>query len=328
MTPLPPLYTETPLLESSPLSKWLGIPVSLKMESMQPSGSFKNRGIGLLCQRSAESGAKHFVISSGGNAGLAVAYAGRILKVPVTVIIPETTPAFMRERIELEKAEVIVQGADFQESDKLAREMALEEGTVYISPFNHPIIWEGHASMIHEAAKQGKKPGAIILSVGGGGLLLGVLQGLYDVGWQDVPVVTVETEGAASFAKSVQAGKLITLDKINTIATSLGARRVAEEAFVWSQKHPIFPQIVSDIDTLQACYRFLDDHRQLVEPACGVALVPIYERHEYLKDFSSVLVIVCGGNVVSLSLMEKWKKQLHVGVTPSTDSYSARNASR
>ena len=314
MTKIPPLYTETPLLESSVLSKWLGIPVSLKMESMQPSGSFKNRGIGLLCQRSAESGAKHFVISSGGNAGLAVAYSGRILNIPVTVIIPESTPAFMRERIELEKAKVIVQGADFQEADKLARELALQEGTVYISPFNHPVIWEGHATMIHEVAKKEKKPGAIILSVGGGGLLLGVLQGLYDVGWQDVPIVTVETEGAASFAKSVQAGTLITLDRIDTIATSLGARRVAEEAFVWSQKHPIYPQIVTDVEALQACYRFLDDHRQLVEPACSVALVPVYERHEYLQDFSSILVIVCGGNVVSQPLLEKWKNQLNKSI--------------
>jgi len=305
-----PLHYVTPLLESGSLSKLLGIPVSLKIELMQPSGSFKNRGLGLFCQEYAKKGAKRFVISSGGNAGLAVAYSGRKLGVPVTVIIPETTPSFMKDKILMENAEVIVKGLDFQESDQLAREMAKEEGTVYVSPFDHPLIWEGHASMIHEIAKQGEKPGVILLSIGGGGLLCGVLKGLYDVGWTDVPVVTVETEGAASFAKSVQAGKIITLDKIDTIAKSIGARRVADEAFNWTKKHAIMPQVVSDKETLKACISFLDDHRLFVEPACGVALVPIYQKHSYLQKYSSVLVIVCGGNVVSLELIDKWKKAL------------------
>jgi L-serine/L-threonine ammonia-lyase len=306
-----PLHYETPLLESLSLEKKIDIPVFLKIESMQPSGSFKNRGIGLFCQRAAHEGAKHFVISSGGNAGLAVAYSGYRLGVPVTVIIPETAPAFMSEKIKREQAEVIVKGADFQESDKLARELSEKPGFVYVSPFDHPHIWEGHASIIHEVAKKGKKPGAVLLSVGGGGLLCGVIQGLHEVGWGDVPVVTVETEGAASFAKSVQAQKIITLDRISTIATSIGARRIADKAFELGQHHIIYPQIVSDRDTLDACFNFLDDERLLVEPACGVALVPIYQKHEYLKNFSSLLVIVCGGNVVSLELLNKWNKLLN-----------------
>lgn len=304
------LYYETPLIDSVVLTNYLGIPVSLKMESMQPSGSFKNRGIGLFCKRAANEGAKRFVISSGGNAGLAVAYSGRLLKVPVTVIIPETTPSFMKERIRMENAEVIVKGADFQEADQLARKMTEEPGNIYVSPFNHPTIWEGHSTLVLELAKRGTKPGCILLSVGGGGLLCGVLQGLHKVGWQDVPVITVETEGAASFAKSVQAGKIITLDKINTIATSIGARRIADEAFEWTKRHAIYPQIVSDKDALNASIRCLDDHRMLLEPACSVAMVPIYQKHEVLKKYKSIVTIVCGGNVISMALLDKWKKEI------------------
>lgn len=73
------LYIETPLLESMPLSQLLGIPVFLKMEALQPSGSFKNRGIGHICSIYAKQGAKSFISSSGGNGGLAVAYSGRKL---------------------------------------------------------------------------------------------------------------------------------------------------------------------------------------------------------------------------------------------------------
>jgi L-serine/L-threonine ammonia-lyase len=84
-----PLHIETPLIESRALSKHLGKPVELKLDALQVPGSFKIRGIGLACQTYQESGAKRFISSSGGNAGIAVAYAGRKLGVPVVVVVPE-----------------------------------------------------------------------------------------------------------------------------------------------------------------------------------------------------------------------------------------------
>lgn len=303
------LYIETPLLESIPLSNLLSIPVLLKMEALQPSGSFKNRGIGHICSTYAKQGAKRFISSSGGNAGLAVAYSGRKLQIPVTVVVPTTTSSLMIEKIRLEKAEVIVKGKDWDEADNYAKSLLHEKGSFYISPFDHPLIWEGHSTLIEEVFKTSSKPGVVIVAVGGGGLLCGVLEGLHKVGWQDVPVITVETQGSASLAASVQAGKIVKLKEINTIATSLGAKEISKTAFEWTTKHSIYPEIVSDRAAVEAVLRFADDHRVLVEPACGASLSLIYNQLPLLQKFSSILMIVCGGSGVTRAMLTDWQKK-------------------
>lgn len=306
------LHTCTPLLESLVLGEIFQGKVYLKMDALQPSGSFKNRGIGEVCSHYAKhENAKSFVSSSGGNAGLAVAYSGRMLKVPVKVVIPQTTPSLMIKKIEREQAEAMIHGEDWMAADRLARELAQAPGCFYISPFDHPLIWQGNATLIHEVALQGEKPDAIAVAVGGGGLLCGVIQGLYDVGWGDLPVFSVETEGAASLAQSIKEGRRVTLDTIKTIALSLGARQVAAKAWEWAQKHPIYPLVVSDQQALNACLRFMDDHRVLVEPACGAALASIYDRLIPSDKYKKILVVVCGGSGVTPSLLYEWTQKLN-----------------
>jgi len=304
------LYIQTPQIDSLPLSKILGIPVYLKMEALQPSGSFKNRGVGHMCVHYAEQGTRCFVSSSGGNAGLAVAYAGRKLGIPVKVVVPSTTPSLAKEKIAAEGAEVIVHGQAWDDAHILAKKLASENHAAYIPPFDHPLIWAGNSTIVYEIFGSGIKPDAILLSVGGGGLLCGVLQGLHAVGWDDVTVITAETEGAASFAASMFADKLVTLDKIDTIATTLGAKRVAEEAFLWTKKHPIIPQIVTDRTAVNACCKFADDHRVLVEPACGASLALAYQGLPVLKTYQSLLIIVCGGSGVNREMLKHWDETI------------------
>lgn len=305
-----PLYIQTPLLQSPKLSELFGGQVTLKMEAMQPSGSFKNRGIGNICAYYAKNeNAKCFVSSSGGNAGLAAAYAGRLLNVLVKIVVPETSSKLMVKKIEEEAAQVIIHGKDWNEADLLARKLALEPGAFYISPFDHPLIWKGHASLIHEVKTFGEKPDAVVVAVGGGGLFCGVVEGLKDVGWADVPIFTAETEGAASLAKSIEANKLITLDAIKTVATSLGAKRVAEQAFEHTKTHKVFPKIVSDSQAIKAVAKFAEDHRVLVEPACGAALSLIYDRMIDHQSYKNVLVVVCGGGAVTPQLIQQWIDQ-------------------
>src|SRR5438067_2492497 len=110
------LHIKTPLIVSPILSKIVGREVYLKLENCQPSHSFKLRGIGLLCCESARKGATRFISSSGGNAGLAAAYAGKMLNIQTTVFVPESTPKFMRDRIQLEGAEVVVKGRVWDEA--------------------------------------------------------------------------------------------------------------------------------------------------------------------------------------------------------------------
>jgi len=304
------LYIETPLLESIPLSNLVDIPVFLKMEALQPSGSFKNRGIGHICSVYAKNGPKQFISSSGGNGGLAVAYSGRKLGIPVKVIVPKTTPLLMINKIQLEKAEVVVKGQDWDEADSYAKSLLDEEGSFYIPPFDHPLIWEGHSTLIEEVAKNSTKPGAIIVAVGGGGLLCGVLEGLHKVEWSDVPVIAVETHGAASFAASVQAGKVMKLQEITTIATSIGVKEISKTAFEWTKKHKIYSEVVTDRTALESILHFADDHRILVEPACGAALSIIYNKLPLLKQFSSILVVVCGGCGVTREMLSFWQEKI------------------
>lgn len=300
------LHQTTPVWESIPLSRAAGVPVRLKMEALQPIGSFKIRGIGALCQHLAAKGSKRFISSSGGNAGYAAAYAGRRLGVPVTVVVPETTSPAMRERIRAEGADVVVKGAVWDEANDAALALAEESGD-YISPFEHPLIWSGHASLVDELTGQCDKPDLIVVSVGGGGLLCGVLEGLHRNRWHDVPVLTAETEGAASFAASMEAGRLVTLETINSVATSLGARRISSRALDWTRDHDLHACVMPDDAAINACLRFADDHRTMVEPACGAALAPVYEAYPEIRDATSVLVVVCGGANVDLRTFCKWR---------------------
>ena len=289
-----------------------GREILVKMDNYQPSGSFKIRGVGLLCQRLKANGERAFVSSSGGNAGLAAAYAGRALEVPVTVVVPSTTPDFMRRRIAALGAEVIVEGDVWDAADRLAQAIAARGDAAYVAPFDNPLLWAGHASLIDEILDQGPAPDAVVVAVGGGGLLCGVAEGLNRHGLDHVAIVAVETQGSASYARAVEAGGPVTLDRIDTIATSLGARRVADAAFAWSQHRPIAPVVVSDADAVRGCLRFADEHLALVEPACGAALSLAYDQHEALGSFQRVAMIACGGVVVSLEKLAAWRAEFGV----------------
>jgi L-serine/L-threonine ammonia-lyase len=303
-----PLHIHTPLIESAPLSRAAGCAIWLKLEALQPPGSFKIRGIGAACAHYAREGAQRFVSSSGGNAGLAVAYAGRHLGVAVTVVVPETTSERAKHLLQLEGAEVIVHGASWQEANALAQSM-LTATDAFLHPFDNPLLWSGHASMIDEVAATGHKPDAVLLSVGGGGLLAGVVEGLARNGWADVPVLAVETQGAASLHAAMQAGQPTALEAVTSIATSLGARQVCARAFELSQSGKVHSLLVSDQQAVAACSRFLDDHRLLVEPACGAALAVAYATPEALARFKKVLIIVCGGATASADNLRQWTAQ-------------------
>jgi L-serine/L-threonine ammonia-lyase len=308
------LHIQTPLIESFPLSERTGRRVWLKMENLQPAGSFKIRGIGLLCEQGKRDGVNRFVSSSGGNAGYAAAYAGRRLGVQTTVFVPETTPLDARRAIASQGAEVKVAGSVWDEADLEARALAEKVNGLYISPFDHPLIWRGHATIVDEIARdiadEMDEPDAIVLSVGGGGLLCGVVEGLQRNGWQDVPILAVETEGTASLAASLAQGRLVTLDRITGVATSLGAKTVAREAFERARQHPVQSFVVADGEAIAACVRFADEHRCLVEPACGASLALAYSRPESLTGTESIVIIVCGGIGITLDKIQQWRESL------------------
>ncbi|XP_032166891.1 serine dehydratase-like [Mustela erminea] len=312
-------HTVTPLLESWALSQVAGTTVFLKCENVQPSGSFKIRGIGHFCQEVAKKGCRHLVCSSGGNAGIAAAYAARKLGIPATIVLPEGTSLQVVRRLQGEGAEVQLTGKVWDEASLKAQELAKRDGWVNVPPFDHPLIWEGHASLVRELkAALGSPPGALVLAVGGGGLLAGVSAGLIEVGWQHVPIIAVETQGAHCFNAAIKAGRLVTLPEITSVAKSLGAKTVAARALACTQELDIISEVVEDGQAVSAVQQFLDDERMLVEPACGAPLAVIYSgllgrlRAEgHLRpSLASVVVIVCGGNNIDSGALQALKAQV------------------
>ena len=341
---LPKPWRSTPLIESTTLSRAAGCRILLKLENIQPSGSFKSRGIGNLIlshiqQRQSSPNSTpsnlHFYSSSGGNAGLAAVTAARTLGYPCSVIVPSSTDDAMIAKLKSVGAtEVVVQGNSWFFADKYLREEAIpaankrgEEG-IYVPPFDDPRIWDGASTMITEIKDQmnGEIPDGIVCSVGGGGLYSGIMQGLEKSGWKGkVQVAAVETKGAESLHAAVQAGELVTLPGITSIAKTLGAVRVCQQAFdeAWSEKGNTKSIVVSDAEACMACVRFADDERILVEPSCGASVALVYspktlrEAFQGLMPESKVVIVVCGGSGVSLEKLAMYKS-LYAGEVEMT----------
>eukprot|EP00804_Cyclotella_cryptica_P022027 CCRYP_000950-RA/>CCRYP_000950-RA protein AED:0.09 eAED:0.09 QI:0/-1/0/1/-1/1/1/0/412 len=393
------LFTTTPLLHSLPLSN-LCAPhrIYLKLDCLQPSGSFKDRGMAHLCTTvrkvyAANARQLHndegttttmttkFISSSGGNAGLAVATVARNLPhTTVEVVVPQTTKPIVIEKLKALGANVTVFGKVWNEADQLARRMVKESEpvngsdgdntlspspasaavAVYVSPYDNPLLWTGHSTVVDEIITQlmelqhisppsnPTKIGAILASVGGGGLLSGILEGIERNYYgadkaranavRGIKVLACETEGAASFAASWEAStldaarekqdvKLIRLDIITSVATSLGALEVTSAVIQRSHRHrqrgkesqdgdDVLSTVCTDKEAVEACLKFASDHRILVEPACGAALAPLYSdrlREKLMREMGEeervIVVEVCGGSGVSLELLEGWKQE-------------------
>eukprot|EP00980_Cylindrotheca_fusiformis_P004668 scaffold992_cov116-Cylindrotheca_fusiformis.AAC.3 len=297
------LFLRTPLIYSSPISLLLGKPVYCKIDALQSSGSYKDRGMANLCKSYAMEGAQKLISSSGGNAGLAATTMGAKLGVPVLVIVPETTKPVVIDKLRSLGAEVTVHGVNWNEADKLARELVdADPGSKYVSPFDDPLLWTGHSTIVDEVLDDLDSIGAIVVCVGGGGLLAGVLEGLDRNNKVDAKVIAAETEGASSFGQAWEAGKVVTLPGIDSVATSLGARSVAPVVLDRANAHAggVFSSLCSDAEAVDACLKFSQDHRLLVEPATGAALAVVYSerlRERFLKDVEGPIVLeVCGGS--------------------------------
>eukprot|EP00547_Thalassionema_nitzschioides_P007685 CAMPEP_0194219492 /NCGR_PEP_ID=MMETSP0156-20130528/26107_1 /TAXON_ID=33649 /ORGANISM="Thalassionema nitzschioides, Strain L26-B" /LENGTH=335 /DNA_ID=CAMNT_0038949175 /DNA_START=107 /DNA_END=1114 /DNA_ORIENTATION=- len=315
------LFRSTPLIRSIPLSQLANKNIYLKLDALQESGSFKDRGMAHLCANLLEQGVKRLVSSSGGNAGLAVATIGKKLGMEVSVIVPQTTKPIVIEKLKSLGADVTIHGENWNAADKLARQRTESDGaSAYISPYDNPLLWTGHSSFIDELVEEIPKEegnvGAVVVSVGGGGLICGVLEGLERQGLSKTTVIASETDGADSFGQAWKAGSLVTLPAITSVATSLGALEVTPFAIERAQKHQstggaVESAVCTDAEAVNACVQFAQDHRLLVEPACGAALAVVYSerlREKYLSNIEGPIIIeVCGGSGVNIDLMMQWK---------------------
>lgn len=197
---------------------------------------------------------------------------------------------------------------------------------VYVPPFDHELIWEGHSSLVDEVRDDMQQlglkdpPGALVCSVGGGGLFCGIMEGVQrQTGWKTTTVVAVETEGANSLAQSLAAGELVTLPGITSEAKSLGAVRPATHAFdlasAGAKTGRVRSAVLNDADAARGCWELADAHRMLVELACGVNVALCFDGQlekalgrKTAKD-ETVVLVVCGGCLVDAEMVAAWKQQ-------------------
>lgn len=307
--------------------------IYLKLENLQPSGSFKSRGIGnmmLRATRQISGGDVHFYCSSGGNAGLACATAAVTLAKPCTIVVPMSTSAFMVGKLRALGAEVKQIGAHWAEADAHLREnlLAHDPVGVYVPPFDHPHIWEGAGSIVTEMVPQmrpfGVEPDGIVCNCGGGGLLNGIMEGVEQVrDWKVKPrVLAMETVGADSLNASVKAGKLVTLERITSIATSLGATTVSKRTFEWSKEDHLTSAVVTDSEAVMGIVKLANDARLLAEVACGASVATVYNgalRGWLGQDLSdeewsrkNIVIIICGGSNISLEILQGYQERYNI----------------
>lgn len=228
--------------------------------------------------------------------------------------------------------EVLQHGASIAEADVYMREVVMEkawargEEPIYVSPFDHPDIWDGHSTMVDEMREQFEElgeapPEYVICSCGGGGLFVGIMQGIENQGnaWRDTSVLTVNTKGADALPVSLEKGVNFTLPKITSIATSLGCAKAADRAFELAQEGhqtgKVKSVVLSDAEAAMGCWRFAEDERIMVEPACGVNVALCYGNRlkkalgRPVRPEEKFVLVICGGSNVSTSMLEEWKQQ-------------------
>ncbi|KAI8897365.1 tryptophan synthase beta subunit-like PLP-dependent enzyme [Globomyces pollinis-pini] len=321
------MHQITPIINAPQLAKNLGIQsVYLKLDNLQPGGSFKIRGLGYCIQNAIKKNPKLKVLvsSSGGNAGMASTIVANELQLKIVVFVPTTTSNKTINVLKENGAQVIVHGDAWDETHLKAMEylesLPAQTG-FYVHPFEHEDTWKGHSSLIKEIKNQIDLPDIIICSVGGGGLLCGILTGLLDLECKNTIVVAVETAGAASFAAAVKADCIVALPNITSIAKSLGAKQVSEGTLRLREKygkHLVRSLVIDDQTALNSVIQFANDYRYLVEPACASSLAPVLSVNcdllksvvPELNSTSRVLVEVCGGFQVDLDMIESWKQSL------------------
>jgi len=188
---------------------------------------------------------------------------------------------------------------------------------VFVPPFDHPDVWNGNATVMREIVEQlDGDPDVVICSVGGGGLLNGVMQALDEAHLDEkVQVVAMETDGADSLNQALRAGELVTLPKITSAAKSLGCVRVSQKTFDYARRPNVSSVVLSDAEAAKGCCVLAEQERLMVELTVGVNVPVCFEgrlqktlgSRKTLDRSSRVVIVVCGGNDISVEMLTEWR---------------------
>jgi threonine dehydratase len=299
-----PYVVRTPTVRLDRLAELLGRPVVGKLETLQHTGAFKVRGAFNRMLRLTDDEVAHGVVAvSGGNHGLAVAYAARELGIEATVLMPATTAAGSVRQARADGANVVILDAIADVFAQAVHEV--EAGKVMIHPFDDPTVIAGQGTLALELHQDAPDITDVIASIGGGGMITGVstaLKGLDPA----IRVWGVETVGADAMSRSLQAGRPVTLDKITSIATTLGAPTVSDRTLGGVRELVEEVLLCSDEEAVRGVDAFASAAKLLTEPSAGVTWAAALRLRDRLPADARVALIVCGANA-SLDDIHAWR---------------------
>ena len=289
--------TVTPCPESIPLSEITGARVFCKLDNLQRTGSFKERGArnALRCL-GAEAARRGVIAASAGNHALGLAYHGRLLKIPVTVVMPDYAPLIKVTTCRRLGARVVVSGADFAEARAEADRLAKAEGLTYIHGFDDPAIIAGQGTMALEILRQVPDVEAIVCPIGGAGLIAGLAVAVKALKPR-VKVVGIESRATASFTAALRAGRPVTIPRAPTLADGLAVLRVGDLSFELARSRVDHVARVDESFIAQAILRMLELEKIVVEGAAAAPLAALMSGCLPELKGRKVVLVACGGNI-------------------------------
>ncbi|MDP2626161.1 MAG: threonine ammonia-lyase [Candidatus Rokubacteria bacterium] len=286
----------TPCCYSETLSLMTGARVHVKLENLQMTGSFKERGAAnLLAQLSTSERRRGVIAASAGNHGLAVAFHAARLGIAAVIVMPTWAPLIKVITARRHGAEVVLHGDGYDEAFARAKEIEAERNLVFVHPFDDPRIIAGQGTIGLELLEQQRELDAVIVPVGGGGLIGGIALAVKEQR-PGVQVIGVQAEEIPAMKAALAAGQRVTLPAAATIADGIAVRRVGEHTFDLARRYVDDVASVSEEEIANAILLLLEIEKTVAEGAGAAALAALVNGKVALAG-KTVVLILSGGNI-------------------------------
>lgn len=291
LAPLPPLNDDLPRQ------------LRLKLENMQVVGSFKPRGVfNTLLQMDEATRGRGVVAASGGNHGVALAYAAHRLGIPATVYLPAAATADRVARVATWGAKIVQHGAAWDDAHAAAVQYAEANGLPYVHPFDAEATLAGQGTLGLELLEDLPEIDCVLIAIGGGGLIAGMAAAMKAIK-PDVQIIGVEPVGAPSMLHSLEAGHLEPLQEVRTIADTLAPRSVSERTLALTRRYVDEVVLVDDAAMIDSMRWLWLNLNQLVEPSGAAVIAAIRTGAVDVSRYANPVALICGGNASAESVM-------------------------
>ncbi len=290
------VIAETPLSLDSKLSNRTGVGIYLKKENLQNTGSFKLRGAFNKISNLSEVERKRGVVAaSAGNHAQGVAFAGEYYSIPTTIVMPENTPLTKINGVKSYGSEVILHGAIYDDAYKFAINLSKEREAIFVHPFEDHDVIAGQGSIGIEIINSGITFDAVIVPIGGGGLISGVATAIKNLK-PHVKIIGIVSTGATATKDSFELGETVSRP-VKTIADGIAVRNGSKITLEYLKKYVDEVIAVDDEEIAGAILYLLENSKIVVEGAGAVGVASILYNKIDISKFKNIAILVSGGNI-------------------------------